>query len=107
MIREPLVEVQTVRVGLRIGRDVQDVAVLAEVGEHFALAVRAAETRGCELADLPLNELQKFSALITQDAFDVLSVEGSLAARNHIGGTAPEQVKEAIHKARLRMTVSK
>jgi len=68
--------------------------------EAVARAVRAAETKGCDLCDLSLAELQAFSILINADVFDVLTVTGSLAARNHIGGTAPNQVKAAI--ARLR-----
>ncbi|MEW6292043.1 MAG: argininosuccinate lyase [Pseudomonadota bacterium] len=68
--------------------------------EAVARAVRAAETKGCDLPDLTLAELQAFSALIGADVFCVLTVPGSLAARNHIGGTAPDQVKAAI--ARLR-----
>ncbi len=70
--------------------------------EAVARAVRSAETQGCDLADLPLAELQTFSPLIGDDVFGVLSVAGSLAARNHLGGTAPQQVKAAI--ARLRAT---
>ncbi len=68
--------------------------------EAVAKAVRAAEARGCDLPDLPLAELKKFSPLIADDALAVLSVEGSLASRNHIGGTAPEQVRKAIAQAR-------
>ncbi|GAB2180083.1 argininosuccinate lyase [Denitratisoma sp. agr-D3] len=68
--------------------------------EAVALAVRAAETKGCDLSDFTLAELQAFSALIGEDVFQVLTVAGSLAARNHIGGTAPEQVKAAILRAR-------
>jgi argininosuccinate lyase len=68
--------------------------------EVVARAVRAAEAKACDLADLSLAELREFSALIGNDVFGVLTVAGSLAARDHIGGTAPEQVKAAI--ARLR-----
>ncbi|HTJ96887.1 MAG TPA: argininosuccinate lyase, partial [Rhodocyclaceae bacterium] len=68
--------------------------------EAVALAVRAAELKGCDIAELSLAELQKFSPLVTEDAFAVLTVEGSLAARNHIGGTAPQQVKAAIARRR-------
>ncbi|MDI6750948.1 MAG: argininosuccinate lyase [Rhodocyclaceae bacterium] len=68
--------------------------------EVVARAVRAAETRGCDLADLPLTELRSFSPLIDEDVFSVLTVAGSLAARNHPGGTAPEQVKAAIERVR-------
>ena len=68
--------------------------------EAVARAVRAAETKGCDLADLSLAELQAFSPLITADVSAVLTVAGSLAARDHVGGTAPNQVRAAI--ARLR-----
>jgi len=53
-----------------------------------------------DLSELTLEELQQFSDTITQDVFDVLTLEGSVAARNHTGGTAPEQVKKAIEKAK-------
>ena len=69
--------------------------------EAVALAVRFAEKRGCDLADLKLEELQQFSALIKDNIFAVLTLEGSLAARNHIGGTAPQQVEAAIARARV------
>jgi argininosuccinate lyase len=71
--------------------------------EAVARAVRAAETKGCDLADLSLAELQAFSPLIGDDVFAVLTVAGSLAARDHIGGTAPVQVKAAIARARQRV----
>ena len=71
--------------------------------EAVARAVRAAEAAGVDLADLTLAELQAFSALIGEDVFDVLTVEGSLAARNHVGGTAPAQVRAAIARARATL----
>jgi argininosuccinate lyase len=71
--------------------------------EAVARAVRAAEARGCDLPDLSLAELQAFSPLIGNDVFAVLTVTGSLAARDHIGGTAPVQVKAAIARARQRL----
>ncbi|MEI7456073.1 MAG: argininosuccinate lyase [Nitrosomonadales bacterium] len=69
--------------------------------EAVALAVRFAEQRGVDLSDISLAELKSFSALIEDDIYQVLSLEGSLASRNHIGGTAPNQVKAAIARARL------
>jgi argininosuccinate lyase len=72
--------------------------------EAVARAVRHAESRGCDLADLPLAELQGFSALIEQDIFAVLSLDGSLNSRSHIGGTAPEAVRAAIRRARAALT---
>ncbi len=64
------------------------------VGKAVALCVE----RGCGLAELQLNELQGLSDRIAEDVFEVLSLEGSVEARNHIGGTAPEQVKAAIKR---------
>ncbi len=71
--------------------------------EAVALAVRAAEEKGCDLADLGLDALRRFSPLIGEDALAVLTVEGSLASRNHVGGTAPEQVRAAIASARKNL----
>ncbi|MFY9328327.1 MAG: argininosuccinate lyase [Georgfuchsia sp.] len=71
--------------------------------EVVARAVRAAEAKGCDLADLALNELQAFSPLIEKDVFNVLSIDGSLAARDHIGGTAPAQVRAAIDRVRATL----
>lgn len=53
-----------------------------------------------DLSEMTLVELQQFSDVIDNDVFDVLTLEGSVAARNHIGGTAPEQVRAAIQLAR-------
>jgi len=68
--------------------------------EAVARAVRHAVDKGCDLADLSLAELQAYSPLVAEDIFGVLTLEGSLASRNHIGGTAPEQVRKAIARAR-------
>ncbi len=68
--------------------------------EAVARAVRAAETRGCDLAALGLAELRRFSPLIGADVFKVLTLEGSLASRDHAGGTAPRRVRAAIRQAR-------
>ena len=68
--------------------------------EAVALAVRFAVSRKCDLSDLDLGELQQFSTLIKEDIYGVLTLEGSLAARNHTGGTAPQQVEAAIARAR-------
>ena len=50
--------------------------------------------------DLPLRELQGFSTKIGEDVYQVLTLDGSVASRNHIGGNAPQQVKAAIRRAR-------
>jgi argininosuccinate lyase len=68
--------------------------------EAVARAVRAAEQKDCDVSDLSLDELRGFSPLVAEDVYAVLTVEGSLASRNHIGGTAPEQVRAAIARRR-------
>jgi argininosuccinate lyase len=68
--------------------------------ESVGCAVRRAEELGGELSELPLAELRAFSPLIDDDVYAALTIEGSLAARNHVGGTAPEQVRAAIARAR-------
>lgn len=68
--------------------------------EIVARAVRHAEAKDCELADLPLADLHGFSERIGEDVYAVLSLEGSVASRNHPGGTAPAQVCAAIAAAR-------
>jgi argininosuccinate lyase len=57
-----------------------------------------------DLSELSLAELQNFSAHITDDVFKVLTLEGSVAARDHLGGTAPNQVRSAIAKARKTLS---
>ena len=71
--------------------------------EAVGMAVKAAEFKGVDLPGLTLEELQQFSPLIENGVYAVLTVEGSLASRNHIGGTAPEQVRAAIQRARNRL----
>ncbi|MCP5268331.1 MAG: argininosuccinate lyase [Zoogloeaceae bacterium] len=71
--------------------------------ETVGLAVKKAEELGVDLPQLPLAALQEFSPMIGEDVFSVLTVEGSLAARDHIGGTAPNQVRAAIQRARNRL----
>jgi argininosuccinate lyase len=66
-------------------------------------AVKAAEQKGVDLAQLPLAELQAFSPLIGDDVFAILTVEGSLSSRNHTGGTAPDAVRAAIDRAQNRL----
>ncbi|KJH67652.1 argininosuccinate lyase [Chromobacterium violaceum] len=71
--------------------------------EVVALAVRHAEGLGVDLADLPLAKLREFSELIEDDVFGVLTPEGSLAQRDHVGGTAPAQVRAQIARHRGRL----
>ena len=71
--------------------------------EAVARAVRHAEQAGCDLPQLPLAQLQQFSPVIAEDVFAVLTVEGSMASRSHIGGTAPTAVRAALAQARRRL----
>jgi len=68
--------------------------------EVVGQAVRLGLETERDLAELSLAELQGFSATITADVFEVLKLEGSVAMRNHIGGTAPVAVRQAIAAAR-------
>ena len=72
--------------------------------ETVAHAVKAATAQGKDLADLPLAQLQGFHAAIEADVFEVLSLRGSLNARNVLGGTAPAQVRTQIARHRARLT---
>jgi len=71
--------------------------------EIVGRSVRYAQERGVDLAELSLDELRQFSSEIGEDVFEVLTLEGSVAARNHLGGTAPEQVRAQIEKAKKRL----
>jgi argininosuccinate lyase len=71
--------------------------------EAVAHAVRACVDRGCDLADLSLDDLRRFSDLVADDVFEVLTLEGSVAARDHVGGTAPKQVRAAIARVRAEL----
>ena len=74
-----------------------------EAHEIVARAVRRAAQKGVTLPQLGLDELKQFSTLIEADVIEKLSLEGSLAAREHVGGTAPKQVRAAIARARQRL----
>ena len=69
--------------------------------EVVGKAVRLGVDSGRDLAEMSLEELQQFSPCIEGDVFHVLTLEGSVAARDHLGGTAPAQVRAALERARL------
>jgi len=71
--------------------------------EIVARAVREAEKAGVDLASFSLSQLKAFSKHIGADVKKVLTLEGSVAARNHVGGTAPAQVRAAAARARKRL----
>lgn len=58
---------------------------------------------GKDLSEMTLVELQQFSDTIQQDVFEVLKLEGSVAARDHVGGTAPDQVRAAVVRAKANL----
>jgi argininosuccinate lyase len=59
--------------------------------------------KGCDLSELSLDELLTFSDAITEDIFSVLTLDGSVASRDHVGGTAPKQVLQAVVRAKQRL----
>jgi len=72
--------------------------------EIVGQAVRYGIEHHKDLSEMSLDELRQFSETIDTDVFKVLTLEGSVAARNHLGGTAPQQVKAAIERARQRLS---
>ena len=71
--------------------------------EVVGSAVAVALEKELDLSELSLQELQAFSVMISEDVFDELTLEGSVAARDHIGGTAPAQVRKAVQAAKTRV----
>ncbi len=71
--------------------------------EAVGSAVAVAMEQKIDLSELSLEALRGFSAMIDEDVYEVLTLEGSVASRNHIGGTAPEQVRRAVAEARSRL----
>ncbi|MGW8394552.1 argininosuccinate lyase [Pseudoduganella sp. HUAS MS19] len=71
--------------------------------EAVAHAVRACDDLKIDLADMSLDQLRAFSPLVGEDVFAVLTLEGSVAARDHVGGTAPNQVRAAIARVRQQL----
>jgi argininosuccinate lyase len=71
--------------------------------EAVAHAVRACDDAKCDLSEMSLETLRTFSPLVDQDVFAVLTLEGSVAARDHVGGTAPRQVRAAIARVRTQL----
>jgi len=71
--------------------------------EVVAHAVKSAIALGVDLSELPLESLQAFHASVGPDVFEVLTLRGSLNARNVLGGTAPVQVRRQIERHRGRL----
>jgi argininosuccinate lyase len=99
---------QAARRGFATATDLADYLVkkglpFRDAHETVAHAVKAAAQQGCDLSELPLATLQTFHASIEEDVFAVLSLRGSLDARNILGGTAPAQVRQQIARHRSRL----
>ena len=71
--------------------------------ETVAHAVKTATQLQVDLSELPLVELKRFNPAIEQDVYEVLSLRGSLNARNVLGGTAPAQVRSQVQRHRARL----
>jgi argininosuccinate lyase len=74
--------------------------------EAVARVVRLAAERQCDLADLPLADLQRFAPQVGPEVHAVLAVEGSVAVRAHVGGTAPAQVLAQVAGWRSRLAMA-
>ncbi len=98
--------------GFATATDLADYLVRAglpfrDAHEAVARAVRHAEGKGCDLADLSVTELRQFSPLVGDDVHVVLTLEGSVASRDHPGGTAPRQVRAAAAAARATLSATR
>jgi argininosuccinate lyase len=71
--------------------------------EAVGRIVRHAAARGCDLAELSLEELRGFAVQIDADVRGALTLEGAVAARDHLGGTAPAQVAAQVAWWRARL----
>jgi len=101
---------QAAKTGFSTATDLADYLVckglaFRDAHEVVGLAVRFGVENKLDLSEMSLQQLQSFSDKIEQDVFEVLTLEGSVAARNHIGGTAPTQVRQAISRARNSLNV--
>ncbi|NOT84544.1 MAG: argininosuccinate lyase [Methylococcaceae bacterium] len=99
---------QSAKQGFATATDLADYLVrkgmaFRDAHEAVGLAVRLGINTQRDLSELSLAELQQFSNTIGDDVFKVLSLEGSVAARQHIGGTAPDTVRKAIQTARAQL----
>ena len=99
---------EAARRGFSTATDLADYVVVKgipfrDAHEIVGKAVAYGLETGKDLSEMTLEELQQFSDQITADVFDVLTLEGSVAARNHIGGTAPDQVRAAAKRASERL----
>ncbi|HYW91429.1 MAG TPA: argininosuccinate lyase [Gammaproteobacteria bacterium] len=100
------------RAGFSTATDLADYLVrrglaFRDAHEVVGRTVRFALEHGRDLSELSLEELQGFSNRVGEDVFEVLTLEGSVAARDHVGGTAPVRVKAAVASARAAIDTRK
>jgi len=100
---------QAARSGFSTATDLADYLVrqglpFRDAHEVVGLAVRFGVENNRDLSDMSLAELQGFSKHIGEDVFAILTLEGSVSSRNHLGGTAPKQVRAAIQRARAYLS---
>ncbi|MDF3917968.1 argininosuccinate lyase [Salinicola salarius] len=105
LVAKPENMLEAARRGFSTATDLADYLVRAGVAfrdahEIVGKAVAYGIEQRKDLSEMSLAELQRFSDAIGEDVFEVLTLEGSVAARNHIGGTAPDQVRAAAQRAR-------
>ena len=99
---------QAAELGFATATDLADYLVkkglpFRDAHDAVGRVVRYAQAKGTVLSDMSPDEFRKFAANVDDDVMDVLSLEGSLAARDHPGGTAPNQVAAAARNARARL----
>ena len=99
---------EAARLGHTTATDLADYLVrkavpFRDAHEAVGRAVRCAVETGRDLSEMTLDELRAFSPAIESDVFEVLTLEGSVAARDHAGGTAPARVRAAIARARAKI----
>ena len=99
---------EAARLGYTTATDLADYLVrravpFRDAHEAVGRAVRGAVETGRDLSEMTLDELREFSPAIESDVFEVLTLEGSVAARNHAGGTAPARVRAAVARARAKI----
>ena len=99
---------EAARLGYMTATDLADYLVrkavpFRDAHEAVGRAVRRAVETDRDLSEMSLEELRTFSPVVENDVFEVLTLDGSVAARNHLGGTAPAQVRAAIVRAKAKL----
>ena len=99
---------EAARLGFATATDLADYLVrqgmaFRDAHEVVGRAVRLALDQGKDLSELSLGELKALADIVEADVFEVLTLEGSVSARRHVGGTAPDEVRKAVARERTRL----